>query len=227
MKHFLILFVTLCFGLSAGPAFADYDDEDSDCPGNSCDAPPDQGGDSSSISDAEASARALALAGALAIGGDQTVRIGGDRTIVKNKATSSSEGNKTLVNVGGDRTSIRDGDVTLVVEGDQFDAPDVSKTPGTPASVGVDVCGSGFSVSAPGVGVSGSKSSRFCHLLTLANVYQNLGERATKPTTAEVYLLIASELREEARYNVKRRGRVTRFFHLDEFPIIGWLFFRD
>lgn len=226
MKHFLILFAALCLclGLHAAPAAAD-NDEDSDCPGNSCNAPPT--GDVSSISDAEARARALALAGALAIGGDQIVRVGGDRTIVKNKATSSSEGNKTQVNVGGDRTSIRDGDVTLVVEGDQFDAPDVSKTPGTPASVGIDVCGSGFSLSAPGVGASGSKPSRFCHLLTLSTVYQHLGERATNLVTASLYLEIASDLREEARYNVKRRGRFTRALHLDELPIIGWLLFRD
>ncbi len=201
MKHFLILFVTLCLchGLSASPAAAngdsDYEDE---CPGNSCDAPPGQGGGSA---DAFAEAYSEAFARAFV---------------------------RSYINAGGGEASASGlGVGSVVIEGDNFQPPDLSKTPGTPASVGVDACGGGFSISAPGVGATGTKPSRFCHLLTLANVFQNIGERAVSPTVAASYLQTASELREEARKNVNRRGRLTRWLHLDELPIVGWLFFRD
>ncbi len=202
MKHFLILFVTLCLchGLSASPAVAgndydyEYEEENNE----------DFSNEAFSEAYAEAFAEAFAesYSRARATGGDSRARAG-----------------------GGDASATGTGVVTI--GGDVFEPTDLSKRPGTPASVGVDACGGGFSVSAPGVGATGTKPSRFCHLLTIAAVYQRLGERAVSPTVAADYLQAAAELRDDAKSNVKRRGRLTRFLHLDEIPVIGWLFFRD
>ncbi len=212
-RLFLILFS--CFALAATPVLADYDYEN-------------ENGSSTEITTTvnpriNVNPRITAKGGRGGEGGE-----GGEGGRAYSDAEASAKARALALSLakggaGGEATGVG----SVVVEGDTFEPADLSKAPGTPADVGVDACAGGFSVSVPGAGVTGTKPSRFCHLLTIADVYQTLGERAVEGELRTVYLTTAHELREEARSNVKRRGRLTRALHLDEIPIIGWVLFRD
>lgn len=143
------------------------------------------------------------------------------RSTATSRSNSSAAGGKALarsgdvsVTTGGSSYEAGDSQVNLTsVDNSVWVAEDLKDQPGTPAAIVVDSCSSGASVSAPGYGASIGAGSRFCKLLALSNSYRADGDEAG-----------AKWALEEARGVITREGRVTRFLHLDEIPLIGRLF---
>jgi hypothetical protein len=104
---------------------------------------------------------------------------------------------------GGDASSLNR--QSMVVDGDDF-----SKMPGTPASVYVDACSSGASVSSQGFGASLGNGDDFCKKLTLATAYRQAGD-----------VDLARTLLDEARRDLAHSRAVSRYFTW--IPFIGGL----
>ncbi len=205
----------------AGPAYGSgYDDEDSDCPGNSCNAPPTS---VTSESNSDSSSWSTSNSRSSATGGNASAR-GGDggnanSTAFGGKGGQGGEGGQGgQGGEGGDASSSSGGNTLTGGDSSAAGGNAVGGTavithlaPPSPANVYVDGCSAGASVTGPAYGVSYGAGSTFCNKLTLATAFEQAGEFDK-----------AAALRQESLDDLHRQGFVTRF--LDWIPLAGRLF---
>lgn len=106
---------------------------------------------------------------------------------------------------------------TTTVEGDVFEAPDLSDTPGYAPTLYVDACSAGVGGSIPGAGASFATGNDVCLFLAVARAAHDLGDTETATWALRNS---AHMLRSQTRVS----GAQLFGFSLKSIPLVGRLF---